>query len=80
MWKKDNELLIQLIDFENSKYNKNAIWLWNIIILIDVESRDFKFIWLVSEFFKCYKNIKFICENCVCLLKLIHGELAIISA
>ena len=29
---KDNKLLIQLIDFENSKYNKNAIWLWNIII------------------------------------------------
>ena len=54
MWKKDNKLLIQLIDFENSKYNKNAIWLWNIIILIDVESRDFKFIWLVSEFFKWY--------------------------
>ena len=75
--KKDNKLLIQLIDFENSKYNKNAIWLWNIIILVDIESRDFKFIWLVSEFFKW---LKFICENCVCLLKLIHAELAIISA
>ena len=74
MWKKYNKLLIQFIDFEDSKYNKNEIWLWNIIILIDVESR------VVSEFFKWYWNIKFICENCVCLLKLIHAELAVISA
>ena len=32
MWNKDNKLLIQLIDFENSKYSKNVGW--NLIFIL----------------------------------------------